>query len=71
MLEDHQVNRERPDPRPDRQGGIRYPRRARRDMLLPAGAFRAVQVVLHPLRSRSRDLLLLIRPGNSQVSGIR
>src|SRR5712691_1187625 len=69
VLEDDQVNRQRPDPRPDRQGGIRHARRARRDMGLPAGAFRAVQVVLHPLRRRGRDLLLLIRPGNTQVSG--
>jgi len=30
-----------------------------------------VQVVLHPLRRRGRDLLLLIRPGNTQVSRIR
>ena len=30
-----------------------------------------MQVVLHPLRRRGRDLLLLKRPGNPQVSGIR
>ena len=35
-----------------------------------AGAPGLVQVVLHPLRRRGRDLLLLIRPGNPQVSGI-
>jgi hypothetical protein len=35
-----------------------------------ASAPRLVQVVLHPLRRRGRDLLLLIRPGNPQVSGI-
>ena len=29
-----------------------------------------MQVVLHPLRRRDRDLLLLIRPGNPQVSGV-
>ena len=42
-----------------------------RDMRPAAGAPRLVQVVLHPLRRRGRDLLLLIRPGNPQVSGIR
>ena len=36
-----------------------------------AGAADLMQVMLHPLRSRGRDLLLLIRPGNPQVSGIR
>ena len=35
-----------------------------------AGAPGLVQVALHPLRRRDRDLLLLIRPGNPQVSGI-
>ena len=34
---------------------IRHARRARREVRLPAGAFRAVQVVLYPLRRRGRD----------------
>ena len=71
VLENHQVHRQRPQPGADRQRGIRHARRARRDVRLPAGAFRAVQVVLHPLRRRGRDLLLLKRPGNPQVSGVR
>ena len=40
-------------------------------MRLAAGAPRLVQVVLHPLRRRGRDLLLLKRPGNPQVSRVR
>ena len=71
MLEHHQVNGQGPQPRPDRQGRIRDARRAGRDMHPAAGARRLVQVVLHPLRRRGRDLLLLIRPGNPPVSGIR
>ena len=71
MLEDDQVNRQRPQPRPDRQGRIRHARRTRRVMLPAAGAPRLVQVMLDPLRRRGRDLLLLIGPGNPQVSGIR
>ena len=70
MLEDDQVNRQGPQPRPDRQGGIRDTRRAARGMHPAAGAPGLVQVVLHPLRRRGRDLLLLIRPGYPQVSGI-
>ena len=70
MLENHQVHRQGPQPRPDGQRGIRHARRVLRDVRLPAGAFRAVQVVLHPLRRRGRDLLLLKRPGNPQVSGV-
>jgi hypothetical protein len=58
MLEDHQVNRQGTQPRSDGQRGVRHPRRARRDMLPPAGAPRLVQVVLDPLRRRGRDLLL-------------
>ena len=63
VLENHQVHRQRPEPGADRQRGVRHARRARRGVRLPAGAFRAVQVVLHPLRRRSRDLLLLKRAG--------
>ena len=70
MLEDDQVNRQGPQPRPDRQRRIRHARRAGRGMHPAAGAPGLVQVVLHPLRRRGRDLLLLIRPGNPQVSGI-
>jgi hypothetical protein len=50
MLEDHQVNRQGPQPRPDGQGGIRDTRRAGRDMDPAAGALRLVPVMLHPLR---------------------
>ncbi len=70
MLENHQVNRQRPQPGPNRQRGIRHARRPQRDMRPPAGAPRPVQVMLNPLRRRGRDLLLLIRPGIPQVSGI-
>ena len=70
MLEDDQVNGQGPQPRPDRQGGIRDTRRAGRGMGPAAGAPGLVQVVLHPLRRRGRDLLLLVRAGNPQVSGI-
>ena len=70
MLEDDQVNRQGPQPRPDRQRRIRHARRAGRGMHPAAGAPGLVQVVLHPLRRRGRDLLLLIRPGHPQVSGI-
>ena len=71
MPEDHQVNRQGTQPRSDGQRGVRHPRRARRDMLPAAGARRLAQVVLDPPRRRSRDLLLLIRPGNLLVGGIR
>ncbi len=71
MLEDDQVNRQGAQPRPHRQRRIRHARRAGRGMHPAAGAPGLVQVVLHPLRRRGRDLLLLIRPGNPQVSGIR
>ena len=70
MLEDDQVNGQGTQPRPDRQRRIRHARRAGRGMHPAAGAPGLVQVVLHPLRRRSRDLLLLIRPGNPQVIGI-
>ena len=70
MLEDDQVNRQGTQPRPNRQRRIRHARRAARGMGPAAGAPGLVQVVLHPLRRRDRDLLLLIRPGNPQVSGI-
>ena len=70
MLEDDQVNRQGAQLRPDRQRRIRHARRAARGMHPAAGAPGLVQVVLHPLRRRGRDLLLLIRPGNPQVSGI-
>jgi len=70
MLEDDQVHRQGTQPRPDRQRRIRHARRAGRGMYPAAGAPGLVQVVLHPLRRRSRDLLLLIRPGNPQVIGI-
>ena len=69
MLEDDQVNGQGPQSGPDGQGGIRDARRAGRGMHPAAGAPGLVQVVLHPLRRRGRDLLLLIRPGNPQVSG--
>ena len=69
MLEDDQVNRQGTQPRPDRQRRIRHARRAGRGMHPAAGAPGLVQVVLHPLRRRGRDLLLLIRPGNPQVIG--
>ena len=59
MLENHQVNRQGLQPRPDRQGGVRPPRRARREMGPAAGAPRLVQVVLNPFRRGGRDLLLL------------
>jgi hypothetical protein len=71
MLEDDQVNGQGPQSGPDGQGGIRDTRRPGRDMHPAAGAPGLVQVVLHPLRRRRRDLLLLIRPGDPQVSGIR
>ena len=71
MLEDDQVNGQGPQPGPDGQSGIRDARRPGRGMHPAAGAPGLVQVVLHPLRRRSRDLLLLIRPGNPQISGIR
>jgi len=71
MLEDDQVNSQGPQPRPDGQRGIRDARRPGRDMRPAAGTPGLVQVVLDPLRRRQRDLLLLIRPGNPQVSGIR
>ena len=71
MLEDDQVNGQGPQSGPDGQSGIRDARRAGRGMHPAAGAPGLVQVVLHPLRRRSRDLLLLIRPGNPQISGIR
>jgi hypothetical protein len=70
MLEDDQLNGQCPQPGPDRQGGIRDARRAGRGMHPAAAAPGLMQIVLHPLRRRSRDLLLLIRPGNPQVSGI-
>ena len=70
MLEDDQVNGQGPQPGPDRQRGIRDARRPGRGMHPAAGAPGLVQVVLYPLRRRRRDLLLLIRPGNPQVSGI-
>ena len=70
MLEDDQVNGQGPQSGPDRQRGIRDARRARRGMHPAAGAPGLVQVVLHPLRRRGRDLLLLIRPGNPQAGGI-
>ena len=69
MLEDDQVNRQGTQPRPDGQRRIRHARRAGRGMGPAAGAPGLVQVVLHPLRRRGRDLLLLIGPGNPQVSG--
>jgi hypothetical protein len=65
------VNGQGPQSGPDGQGGIRDARRAGRGMHPAAGAPGLVQVVLHPLRRRGRDLLPLIRPGNPQVSGIR
>jgi len=60
MLEDDQVYSQRTQPRPDGQRHVRHARRVRRDMLPAAGAPCLVQVVLHPLRRRGRDLLLLI-----------
>jgi hypothetical protein len=71
VLEDDQVNRQRAQPRPDGQGGVRHGRRARRGMHPAAGALRLMQVVLHPLRRRGRDLLLLKRPGDAQVLRVR
>jgi hypothetical protein len=70
MLEDDQVDRQGAQPRTNGQGGIRHAGRAGRDMRPPARALPLVQVVLHPLRRRGRDLLLLERPGDPQVSGI-
>jgi hypothetical protein len=67
MLEDHQVNRQRAQPRPDGQSRVRHACRARRDMYPAAGAPRLMQVVPHPLRRRGRDLLLLKRPRDAQV----
>jgi hypothetical protein len=64
MLKDDQVNGQGPQPGPDGQGGIRDARRPGRGMHPAAGAPGLVQVVLHPLRRRQQDLLLLIRPGN-------
>jgi len=72
MLEDRQVDRHRRQPRPDRQRRVRHPGRAGRDVHLPAPAPGPVQVMLVPPgRLRLRDVLLLIRPGDAQVSGIR
>ena len=71
VLKDHQVNSQGAQPRPDRQGGIRHARRARRGMRQAAGAADLVQVMLHPLRGRGRDLLLLEGPDGPQVSGLR
>jgi hypothetical protein len=71
MLEDHQVNRQRAQARPDGQGGVRHACRARRDMHPAAGALRLMQVVLHPLRRRGRDLLLLKRPRDAKVLRVR
>ena len=71
MLEDDQVNRQGAQPRADGQGGIRHARRADRHMGPAAGAPRLVQVVLHPLRRRGRDLLLLKRPRDAQVLRVR
>jgi hypothetical protein len=65
MLEHDQVHGQGTQPRPDRQGRVRHARRARCDVSPAARALRLVQVVLHPLRRRGRDLLLLIRPGNT------
>ena len=70
VLEDHQVNGQGTQPRPDRQSRIRHARRARRDMRPAASAPYLVQVVLDPLRRHRRGLLLLIRPGDAQVNGI-
>ncbi len=69
VLED-QVNGQGAQPRPDGQGRVRHARRPGRDVLPPAGAPRFVQVVLDPLRRRCRNLVLLIGPGNAQVSRI-
>ena len=72
VLEDRQVNGHGRQARPDRQRRVRYPRRARGDMDPPARAPRAVQVMLvADRRAGLRDVLLLIGPGNAQVSGTR
>ena len=71
VLENHQADRQGPQPRPDRQGGARHARRARGRVLTAARAADLVQVVLHSLRHRGGDFLLLEGPGNPQVSGVR
>src|SRR5487761_328677 len=54
----------------DRQRRVRHPVRPRRDVHLPARAPRLVQVVpVTARRPRLRDVLLLVEPGNAQVSG--
>ena len=63
VLENHQVDRQGPQPRPDRQGGARHARRARGRVLTAARAADLVQVVLHSLRHRGGDFLLLEGPG--------
>ena len=72
VLEDHQVNGQRPQPRADRQRRVRHARRARRDMRLPAGALAPHAGRAGPApQTASRDLFLLKGPGDAQVSGVR
>ena len=70
VLENHQVNRQRPQPRPDDSAESGTP--------AGRGAACSSRRRTRPCRScctrsagRGRDLLLLKRPGNTQVSGIR
>ena len=71
MLENHQVDGQDTQPRPDRQDRIRHARRAGRGLRPAAGALRLVQVVLHLLRRRGRDLLLPERSRDAQVFRVR
>ena len=72
VLEDRQVDGHRRQAGADRQRRVRHPGRPWRDVHPPARAPRLVQVVLVPPgRLRLGDVLLLIGPGNAQVSGVR
>jgi hypothetical protein len=69
VLEDQQVDRQRPQPRPDGDSGVRDAGRAGRHVDLPARALRLVQVMLDRLGLRLGDLFLLVRPHDPQIGG--
>ena len=72
VLEHRQVHGHRRQARADRQRRVRHPGRAGRDVHLPASAPGLVQVVLvADRRAGFRDILLLIGPGDAQVSRAR